>query len=179
MEPNEKVLSGEKIYLRYITLNDVNQNYLSWLNDEDVMAGIATSGYTLENLKIYVEERLKNKTAAFFAICDVSSDKHVGNVKLDFHDSKANVSELGLLIGDKNYWGKGIGYEACYLAIAYGFNTQLLRKIYLAVYENNPVAKKLYERLGFKLEGTLRKHIAHNGIYYDKYLMGIFKEEFK
>ena len=179
MELNKRVLSGKQIYLRNITLNDVNADYLSWLQDADVMAGIATSGYTLENLKIYVEERLKNKTTAFFAICDVSSDKHVGNVKLDFHDTKANVSELGLLIGDKNYWGKGIGYEACHLAMAYGFNTQLLRKIYLAVYENNPAAKKLYERLGFRLEGTLRKHIAHNGIYYDKDLMGIFKEEFK
>jgi [ribosomal protein S5]-alanine N-acetyltransferase len=173
------ILKAEQIFLRPITLNDVNSNYLAWLNDPDVMQGIATSGYTLENLRTYVSERILNPNVVFFAICSNDTHEHIGNVKIDFHDKNANLSELGLLIGDKNYWGRGIGYEACKLALDYGFNQLKLRKIYLAVYENNPNAKKLYEKLGFKLEGTLRKHVAVNGVYYDKYLMGIFKEEFK
>lgn len=172
------ILKGNTIYLRPITLQDVNDNYLSWLHDVEVMSGIATSGYTLDNLKDYVEERINKSSVAFFAICSNGTNEHIGNVKIDFHDAKANVSELGLLIGNKNYWGKGIGFEACQLAIDYGFNKMQLRKIYLAVYENNLNAKKLYEKLGFKLEGTLRKHILANGELCDKYLMGIFKEEF-
>ncbi len=172
------VLKGEKIYLRFLTLNDVNQTYLNWLEDEEVMSGIATSGYTIENLKTYVSERLANKNTAFFAICSNDTNEHIGNIKIDFHDDKANVSELGLLIGNKNYWNKGVGQEACKLAIDYGFNQMHLRKIYLAVYENNPNAKRLYEKLGFKLEGTLRKHVMAAGKLNDKYLMGLFKEEF-
>ena len=172
------ILKGNTIYLRPITLQDVNDNYLSWLYDVEVMSGIATSGYTLDNLKVYVEERINKSSVAFFAICSNGTNEHIGNVKIDFHDAKANVSELGLLIGNKSYWGKGIGFEACQLAIDYGFNKMQLRKIYLAVYENNLNAKKLYEKLGFKLEGTLRKHILANGELCDKYLMGIFKEEF-
>jgi [ribosomal protein S5]-alanine N-acetyltransferase len=179
MENKELKLSSENIYLRLLTLSDVNENYLSWLQDDEVMAGIATTGYTLDNLKAYVESRIQNPSTVFLAICDRESNKHIGNVKLDFYDEKANVSELGLLIGDKNYWGKGIGFEACRLIMTYGFNEKKLRKIYLAVYENNPLAKKLYEKLGFVLEGTLRKHVAVKGQYFDKYLMGIFKEEFK
>ena len=171
------VLKADKIYLRPITLNDVNATYLSWLHDNEVMQGIATSGYTLDNLKAYVEERLLNPKVAFFAICSCDTNEHIGNIKIDFHDSKANVSELGLLIGNKNYWGKGVGYEACKLAIMFGFNTMDLRKLYLAVYENNLNAKKLYEKIGFKLEGTLRKHVMADGKLCDKYLMGIFKEE--
>lgn len=143
------------------------------------MEGIATTGYTLENLSEYVKIRVSDPLVAFFAICDKNNGKHIGNIKLDFHDKKANVSELGLLIGNKDYWGKGIGSEACRLMMRYGFETMNLRKIYLAVYESNPYAKKLYEKLGFQLEGTLRKHVAVKGAYYDKYLMGIFKEEFK
>lgn len=172
-------LIGTKIYLRPITLSDVNSTYLSWLHDNEVMQGIATSGYTLENLKAYVQERLSNSEVAFFAICSNDNNEHIGNIKIDFHDKKANVSELGLLIGNKNYWGKGVGYEACKLAINYGFNTMGLRKLYLAVYDNNLNAKKLYEKLGFKLEGTLRKHVMADGKLCDKYLMGIFKEEFQ
>lgn len=172
------ILKSNTIYLRSITLQDVTDNYLSWLHDVEVMSGIATSGYTLDNLKVYVEERIHKSSVAFFAICSNDTNEHIGNVKIDFHDAKANVSELGLLIGNKNYWGKGVGYEACQLAIEYGFNEMKLRKIYLAVYENNPIAKKLYQKLGFQLEGTLRKHVMVNGELYDKYLMGIFKEEF-
>ncbi len=171
-------LIAEQIYLRPIELTDVNENYLSWLNDEDVMQGIATSGYNIEKLTQYVNEKIKNKSIAFFAICDNITNQHIGNVKIDFFDEKTNISEIGLLIGNKNYWGKGIGYEACKLAINYGFNTMNLRKIYLAVYENNLNAKKIYDKLGFKLEGTLRKHILSKGILCDKYLMGLFKEEF-
>lgn len=175
----KEMLRSEHIYLRFLTMADVNTVYLSWLHDNDVMQGIATSGYTLDNLRSYVEERISNPDVAFFAICSNVTNEHIGNVKIDFHDHKANVSELGLLIGNKNYWGKGIGYEACKLAIEYGFDKMKLRKIYLAVYENNPKAKKLYEKLGFQLEGTLRKHVLANGELCDKYLMGIFKEEFK
>ncbi len=179
MANDHPVLKGEKILLRPLQLSDVNENYLSWLHDDEVMDGIATSGYTLENLKKYVLDRINDEHVAFFAICDNNTNEHLGNIKIDFHDKKANVSELGLLIGNKNYWGKGVGAEACRLIIEYGFNVMQLRKIYLAVYEQNINAKKLYEKLGFKLEGTLRKHIYARENYYDKYLMGIFKEEFK
>jgi ribosomal-protein-alanine N-acetyltransferase len=176
---SDLILKGETIFLRPLTLADVNQNYLSWLQDEEVMQGIATSGYTIENLRTYVEIRVSDPTVAFFGIFDNKTNKHIGNVKLDFHDTEANVSELGLLIGDKDQWGKGVGSEACRLAIEYGFKSMKLRKIYLAVYESNPHAKKLYEKIGFITEGVLRKHVAVKGQYVDKYLMGLFKEEFK
>ncbi len=175
----ELVLRSELIYLRFITLNDVNDNYLSWLNDNEVMKGISTSGYTIDNLKDYVDKKISDPSVAFFAICSNDTNEHIGNVKIDFHDPKANLSEIGLLIGNKNYWGKGVGYTACKLALDYGFNTMKLHKIYLAVYENNLSAKKLYEKLGFKLEGTLRKHVQVDGTLYDKYYMGLFKKELK
>ena len=172
------ILKSDTIYLRPLNIQDVNTTYLSWLQDNEVMSGIATSGYTLQKLHDYVKEKTETTNVAFFAICSNDENEHIGNIKLDFHDAKANVSELGLLIGNKNYWGKGVGSQACKLAIEYGFDTMDLRKIYLAVYENNPHAKKLYEKLGFTLEGTLRKHILADGNFCDKYLMGIFKNEF-
>jgi RimJ/RimL family protein N-acetyltransferase len=172
-------LVAQSIYLRPITLQDVNDNYLSWLLDPEVMQGISSSGYSKDNLKAYVDEKINDKDVAFFAICSLADNRHIGNIKIDFHEAKPNVSELGLLIGDKNYWGKGIGYEACKLAIEYAFDVMKLRKLFLAVYSSNPKAKKLYEKLGFTLEGTLREHVLVNGTYVDKHLMGIFKYEMR
>ena len=171
-------LKGATIHLKPITLNEVNNTYLSWLQDDEVMQGLATSGYTLENLKSYVSGRINKPGIAFFAIWSNDTNEHIGNIKLELQDAAAKVSDIGLLIGNKNYWGKGVGMEACKLALSYGFEEMALRKIYLAVYENNPVAKKIYEKLGFKLEGTLRKQVLVKGEYFDKYLMGLFKNEF-
>ena len=173
------MLEGTAVVLKPLSLADVTARYLSWLHNDAVMSGIATSGYTMENLRSYVAEKTGRADVVFYAIRDKATDVHIGNVKLDFHDSRANVSELGLLIGDKDFWGKGVGYEACSLLMRYGFSTLGLRKIYLAVYENNPGAKRLYEKLGFRLEGTLRKHVWAAGDFRDKYLMGIFNDEFK
>jgi [ribosomal protein S5]-alanine N-acetyltransferase len=179
MTRTHPVLKGKTIFLRPLALSDVNATYLSWLMDDEVMDGLATHSYTIEKLYQYVQSRINDVDVAFYAICDAVSLEHIGNVKIDFHDSRANVSELGLMIGNKNYWGKGIGFEACHLLLKYGFDIMKLRKIYLAVYESNPNARRLYEKLGFKLEGTLRKHVYVRGEYQDKLLMGIFKEEFK
>lgn len=171
-------LQGKVVTLKSITLNEVTPAYLSWLYDPEVMQGIETSGYTMENLRSYVESKIKDVDVTFFAIWSNDTNEHIGNLKFETTDKKALVSDLGLLIGNKNYWNKGVGKEACKLGIQYVFNVLNMRKIYLAVYENNPNARKLYEKLGFKLEATLRKHILVNNTYYDKYLMGLFKEEF-
>lgn len=165
--------------LRPLQLSDVSERYLSWLGDNEVMQGIATGGYTMEKLRAYVGEKISDPNVAFYAVCDKETGLHIGNAKLDFMDVNARVAEFGLLLGDKNYWGRGIGKEATRLLMSYGFGRMELRKIWLAVYENNPNAKRLYESVGFILEGTLRKHVAVNGQYYDKHLMGLFPGELK
>jgi [ribosomal protein S5]-alanine N-acetyltransferase len=177
---NSIELVGEKIILRSIKINDANEEYLSWLNDSDTVKGLATeAGTNLSSLISYVQSAIDNTNTTMLAICDVASRKHIGNIKLDNFDWIANTCELGILVGDKNYWAKGIGYEACKLILLFAFNELEIRKVILAVYENNTSAIKLYEKLGFIKEGQLRKHIMKDNIYYDKYYMGIFKDEMK
>jgi RimJ/RimL family protein N-acetyltransferase len=178
MATSHTILESNIIYLRYIKLSDVNDKYLSWLNDDKVMRGIVSSGYDLNNLKSYVKDKIANKNTHFFAIITKSNNLHIGNIKLDFYDSKSNLSEMGVLIGDKDYWGKGIAKEACSLVLNYGFKKLNLRKIFLAVFENNIHAIKLYKSLGFKTEGKLIKHVCVQGVLYDKYFMGIFSKDY-
>jgi RimJ/RimL family protein N-acetyltransferase len=178
MAISHTILEGEIICLRYIKMSDVNDNYLGWLNDSQVMKGIVTSGYDINNLSSYVKKKIENKYTHFFAIILKSNNLHIGNIKLDFHDSKSNLSELGILIGNKTYWGKGIARESCKLVLDFGFRELKLRKIFLAVFENNISAIKAYESLGFKTEGKLIKHVSVEGVLYDKYLMGLFCNDY-
>jgi ribosomal-protein-alanine N-acetyltransferase len=176
-----RFLEGNQIYLRAITMNDVTETYLSWLNDEETTRGLASGVFpsTIEELRRFVESVVSNRGVVMFAICDKQNNEHIGNIKLDNFDWVSRTCELGLLIGNKNYWCKGIGYEVCKLALDYAFTDLNIRKVSLAVYENNPAAIKLYEKLGFQKEGQLRSHIFEGGKYFDKLYMGIFREELR
>jgi [ribosomal protein S5]-alanine N-acetyltransferase len=176
-----RFLQGEKIYLRAISTDDVTEEYLSWINDEETTRGLASGVFPsgIEDLRKFVEGAIQNKNVVMFAICDIQNDLHIGNIKLDNFDWVSRTCELGLLIGNKNYWGKGIGSEVCKLTLQYAFTDLNIRKVSLAVYANNPAAIRLYEKLGFVQEGNLRQHIFEGGNYFDKLYMGIFQEELK
>lgn len=176
-----KFIEGQRVFLRALMSDDVSERYLSWLNDEETTKGLASGVFpsTLAELRAFVERTTSNRNTVMLAICEQSSGVHIGNIKLDQLDWVSRTCELGILIGDKNYWGKGYGYEVCSLVLNYAFEDLNIRKVSLAVYANNPAAIKLYQKLGFQEEGRLRQHIFEGGEYHDKFFMGLFKEELR
>lgn len=176
-----RFLQGDQVYLRAITSSDVSDEYLSWLNDEETTRGLASGVFpsSIEELEKFVSGIVSNRNVIMFAICDNLNDRHIGNIKLDNFDWISRTCELGILIGNKDYRGRGLGYEVCRLVLDYAFSDLNIRKVSLAVYQNNPAAIRLYEKLGFVKEGQLRKHVFEGGEYFDKFYMGIFREEVK
>lgn len=175
-----KFLKSENIYLRKVSETDVNELYLEWINNPDITKGLVTGAFpsSIEDLYNYVQQTVALKDCLFMAIC-THDHKHIGNIKLDNFNWIAKTAELGILIGNQNYWGKGIGAEACHLLIKHAFQNLNLRKITLAVFSNNPAAIKLYEKIGFEKEGQLKEHVYSDGLYYDKLYMSIFKEKYQ
>ncbi|MFZ4784644.1 MAG: GNAT family N-acetyltransferase [Flavobacteriales bacterium] len=174
-------LKGNSIELRALDVDDVNEQYLTWINDPEVTKGLA-SGYwptSMTALKQFVSSMTAQSHVSFFAIVHTDTQKHIGNIKIDRFDWIARTCELGILIGDRHYHGKGIGTEACQLVIDYAFTRLNIRKILLSVYSNNPGAIRLYEKLGFTTEGCLREHVFENGSYHDKMYMSIFNPHVK
>ncbi len=169
-------LEGQTIYLRPVRLSDANERYLGWINDKKVTKGLETKSADLQSLKEYVSNVLDGQHNHFFAICMLENDLHVGNIKLDQLDLKAATCELGIMVGDKSYWGQKVGRQACELAIHYAFSHLKLRKILLAVYASNTAAYSLYEKLGFKEEGCLKKHVLVDGELVDKYFMCLYNK---
>ena len=60
------------IHLRLLTLDDVTETYVSWLNDPEVNKYLDTHGTTLEELRKYVGDRLGKENCRFFGIVDTS-----------------------------------------------------------------------------------------------------------
>ncbi len=102
---------------------------------------------------------------------------HAGSCGFFNHDPVAQQAELGIVIGDKRLWDQGLGTEVMRLMLKYGFETLNFRKIILRIMEFNQRAGKVYERVGFVLEGRLRQDAFRHGKYWDTLVMGILRSE--
>jgi RimJ/RimL family protein N-acetyltransferase len=92
-------------------------------------------------------------------------------------DQRSGTAELGIGIGDRDYWGRGYGREAVSLLVDYGFRMHNLRKIWLTAHGSNERAIRSYLAAGFVEEGRQREQTWSGGRYEDLVLMAIFRDE--
>ncbi|MGB2728969.1 MAG: GNAT family N-acetyltransferase [Halobacteriota archaeon] len=155
---NKKIkIEGKKIYLKVLDEENATQEYCDWLNDPEVNEYLETKEATVEELKRYIKEKKESPNCLFLGIILKENNKHIGNIKLepiDFNDKKAT---LGILMGDKEYWGIGIGTEATKLLVGYAFNSLDLKEVNLGVLSENKAAIKVYKKAGFQIDRIEKK----------------------
>ena len=135
------------------------------MNDQQVVRYLESGGdYTLDKLKSYLEE-VESNPKYFWAITLRSTGEHIGNIKIDPIHLLHKFGEYGIMIGDRAAWGKGFAKEASNLVLDYCFQKLNLRKINLGVISTNSGAIKLYQQLGFEVEGHFKKHVAFEAPY--------------
>jgi len=174
---------GDRIYLRRLELNDINKNYLSWLNDKKVNYYLET-GHTpvsMTELRDYFNRVSNTENCIPIAIVCKKTDKHIGNLKLEPIDFKHKKATLGVLIGDKKYWGSGYGTDSLKVVLKYCFNNLNILRVNLGVYAEHKAAIKLYKKVGFVEEGVFRKANYHppTDIFKDQLWLGILREDYK
>ena len=97
------------------------------------------------------------------------------SIKIDPINYRNRVGEYGILMGDRTEWRKGYAKEATLTIINYCFSgNENLRKITLGVVEDNITAVKLYEDIGFEIEGRYKHHAYHDSKWCNVLRMAIF-----
>lgn len=171
-------LIGERCYLRGLEEDDLSERYFQWLNDFDVTRYLESGRFP--NSKAAQRnffEHSQQGDKVIFAIVDKANDCHIGNIGLHDLTTVHRRASLGILIGDKAYWGKGFGTEATWLAVDYGFRRLNLHSIWLGVLTVNVGAIKAYEKVGFTIDGTNREAWWADGRYHDTHTMSILAHE--
>ena len=132
----------------------------------------------MKKLSSYIQSAIQRKIL-FWGIHLKEDDSHIGNIKIDPINIRHGLGEYGILIGNKTYWGHGYAREASIAIINYCFSELKLRKICLGVVKDNRAAVRLYEKLGFCVEGDYKRHGFYNNKYCDMLRMAIFNDLIK
>lgn len=171
-----KKIIGKRIYLRTLYLKDATQKYCNWLNDPIVNKYLDTHQATLLDLRKYIKKLMDDSNSIFVGIFDKKTNEHVGNMKLEPIDWHKKSAVFGMLIGNKAYWGKGIGTEAAKLLINNVFDETEISKITLGVYSENKPAIRVYEKVGFNVIEIKRNTKQHNCRFSNTIMMSINKK---
>lgn len=175
------MLKGDRVKLvpprkEYIT------QYQKWMTDPEITQYLRIfRPITREMEEAWYNAINKRENDFLFSIMifsDENDDILIGNCDINV-DWKNRVGSCGIVIGEKEYHGKGYGTEAMKLLVDYGFNTLNLNRIELEAHSLNFRALKSYEKVGFKKEGTRRYAIYINGEYKDSIIMSIIRDEWQ
>ncbi|MBZ0301970.1 MAG: GNAT family N-acetyltransferase [Anaerolineae bacterium] len=173
------MFQGEKVILRPVRREDLP--LLNQFNN-DVEVELAGGGdppmpQPLPMLEAEYEQSWSKggRDSANFVI--EADGKCIGGCALFQFEATAQVCELGITIGDKEYWGQGYGRDAVRTLVHYGFQYRNLHKVFLRVHARNQRAIRAYRAVGFVEEGRLRAQVWSNGAYDDLIVMGMLREE--
>jgi RimJ/RimL family protein N-acetyltransferase len=112
----------------------------------------------------------------FWVIEDLQGNK-VGFINTFDCEQRSGTFKYALII-KRRYWGHGYAREAIQIVLRYYFRELRYQKVTVMIYSFNERSIRLHERLGFKLEGRLRRMVYTNGKFYDELFYGMFIEEF-
>jgi len=104
----------------------------------------------------------------------------VGTVSRYWQDRKTRWLEVGIVIYDSNYWYGGYGSKALKIWTTKTFNDfSELEHVGLTTWSGNISMMKSAEKIGYKLEGRIRKVRYHMNEYFDSIKYGVLREEWE
>ena len=173
------ILRGELTYLRPAERTDI-PTFVRWYTDlrtTRTLMFVGPMGTAFEEAWFTQMSEHHGKDRWFFVICRLEDDRPVGSTDLHEVDLRNGSASLGIAIGDPDDTGQGYGSDALRTLIAFGFDQLRLERIELDVYDFNDGARRVYERVGFRHEGTLRHALYSDGAFHDVHRMSVLRDD--
>lgn len=177
-------LTGELVTLRPIRAEDADLVDALLREDPEVarLTGSlhssteAYEGPSLDRLREIYGQWAVAEDRLVLAVIDTASGLLVGEAVLNDWDEGNRSCGFRILVGAPGR-GRGLGTEATRLIVRHGLETMGLHRITLEVYDFNPRARHVYEKAGFRHEGTGREALLFDGEWIDVHYMGILSKD--
>ena len=173
------LIRGERVGLRPLVPEDATARYLKWMHDPEVVRYLEArfASHSIESLRAFISDQSARDDTLLLAIIAVDDDAlHVGNIKVGPRDPHHGTADLGLLIGERRWWGKGLGSEAIALATRLAAKRLAARKLTASCYSDNRASARAFLRAGWNPEGRRpAQFVGEDGVQ-DQLMFGIVLE---
>ncbi len=151
------MITGSKIRLRDKTLADAVDDYI-WQSDPRLAqldaAPLLTTTFP-QYLSDYADELHCPPSIRHRFAIETLDGKHIGNCSYYSINDTKSEAELGILIGNRDYWDNGYGVDTATTLVNYIFHQTNLKRIYLKTLDSNIRAQKCFKKCGFTPYGHL------------------------
>jgi ribosomal-protein-alanine N-acetyltransferase len=173
---------GDRVVIRPIEKEDLT-SLLSWCNDPEVMYYANDDPAPHKTLQELEEEFAKQKgewsASMETFVIETRDGTLIGDIMYRWYRPDIRSVYIGVLIGEKEYWGHGYGTEAIKLFLRYLFIEKQLHKVAVTVSDFNKRAIRVYEKCGFRKDGILRDNAIIDDEFVDHIVMSILEDEYK
>ena len=175
----EPLIAHGSVYLRPADREDLPL-FVRWFNDRRTsrtLGLVAPMSLAMEEGWFERTVAAQGKDGYHFTVCLLEDDRPIGTIGLFDLDLRNGSAGLGISVGDPGDTGRGRGSDALVALVGWAFATLRLERVWLEVYDFNPRARAVYERVGFVHEGTQRHAIFREGRFVDVHLMAVLADE--
>lgn len=152
-------IEGKLIRIREKRVEDIPDEY-AWRVDEELSRLDATRPLTMsydDFLKYSKEEmQFPNFRSKRLAV-ETNEGVHIGNVMYYDLNMRNAETELGIMIGNKEYWGKGYGTDIVKTLLKHLFEDLKLERVYLHTLAWNYRAQSSFSKSGFREIRAVRR----------------------
>ena len=158
---------GGNFFLKILEKENATPEYCNWLNDSVVNKYLETKSASVNELRKYIVSKFISDKSLLFGIFSKPDNNHIGNIKLEPVDFEKSYATMGIIIGDKKYWGRGLATEVICVLADWVFDKLGIKEVNLGVISGNKPAIRVYEKCGFVKYRIDKKFFNHNGQLFD------------
>lgn len=175
------VLETERLLLRDITTEDA-EDILAFFSDCQVMRYYGSNPKKtigeIEDLIKRLRDGYESRVRIRWGITLKGSGRIIGTCGFHNMDMDDRRAEIGYELA-RDYWRQGIMSEAVSKVIDYGFGEMSINRIEAFYDPKNEASERLLKKLGFQVEGCLRKYSFYSSEFKDAVVCSILKDEYK
>jgi len=169
------VLMGEKVDLVAAERAYVPY-FVKWINDPEVTQWLMVDPPLSEAMENDWVDGIRREGRMVFTIL-TKDGRPIGNTGIEQVSWKYRRATIGIMIGEKDCWGKGYGSDAIITVLRYCFEELGMRRVDLITDSENYRAQKAYKKCGFQVEGVMRQSRTKNGRTVDDLMMSILSTD--
>jgi RimJ/RimL family protein N-acetyltransferase len=175
---NKPHIEGAKVILRPFNEEDFPFIEECLKDPEVIKLTGSTAEFDRETLINWYNSRNEQTDRLDLAIVDKSENHLVGEVVVNLYDEIKQSMNFRILVGPRGR-NRGLGTESTQLMIDYVFQHTNLNQLTLSVYEFNPRARSVYEKIGFVFDSLDKNELEYEGKWIDSINMKLTRENWK